>query len=187
MTDTQSQRSIRVFGHRGARGVYPENSMAGFRYLQDIGVTAVEIDVQNAAGRLSVLTHDPYLSIPQENGTKLVRQLVRHTTAAQIADLPVGAPQAENGYAALFPDQAYLPNERIPTFATFCEWAAQFPQLFLNVEIKSDAAQPDLYDPPEVIIEDVLTLLEQHNLSDRTALSSFDWRVLFACAQKALQ
>lgn len=185
MTVMQSQHSITVFGHRGARGIYPENTMAGFRYLQDIDITAVEIDVQNSADRLSVLAHDARLLIPKDNGAIPVHQLVRHTTAAQLADLQVGIHHAKDGYAALFPDQAYLPNERIPTFATFCEWAAQFPKLFVNVEIKSDAAQLDLYDPPDVIVEDVVTLLEQHNLSGRTVLSSFDWRVLFACAERA--
>lgn len=139
MTVMQSQHSITVFGHRGARGIYPENTMAGFRYLQDIDITAVEIDVQNSADRLSVLAHDARLLIPQDNGAIPVHQLVRHTTAAQLADLQVGIHHAKDGYAALFPDQAYLPNERIPTFATFCEWAAQFPKLFVNVEIKSDA------------------------------------------------
>lgn len=44
-----------IYGHRGARGVLPENTMAGFAYLRDIGVTAVELDVQNARGRVPVV------------------------------------------------------------------------------------------------------------------------------------
>ena len=46
MENSTSRRNITVFGHRGARGIYPENTMAGFQYLLDIGINAVEFDVQ---------------------------------------------------------------------------------------------------------------------------------------------
>lgn len=185
MRDGGSQREITVFGHRGARGIYPENTMAGFQYLQDIGINAVEFDVQNAADRLTVVAHDPYVSMPAANDQKPFNQLIRHTTATEFADLKVGALRPGSEDAILFPDQARLPNARIPTFATFCDWAAQHPLLLLNVEIKSHAEQTDLYDPPEIIVSDVLDLLEKHDLSQRCVLSSFDWRVLLACAEQA--
>lgn len=179
---------ITVFGHRGARGIYPENTMAGFQYLQDIGVNAVELDVQNAAGRLTVVVHDPYVTTaltPEEGQFGSTHQLVRHTTAAEFTHLKVGALRPGSEDATLFPDQARLPNERIPTFAIFCEWAAKQADLLVNVEIKSHAEEPDLYDPPEIISADVLDLLEKYNLTARCVLSSFDWRVLSACAERA--
>ena len=36
---------IRIVGHRGARGLFPENSMVGFESILKMGVTLIELDV----------------------------------------------------------------------------------------------------------------------------------------------
>ncbi|WP_417248140.1 glycerophosphodiester phosphodiesterase family protein [Celeribacter sp.] len=175
------QRDIQVFGHRGARGIFPENTIAGFQYLYDIGVTAVEIDVQNAANRLTVLAHDPHVTLAHDADI----HLVRHITAEQVDQLKVGALRPASTDHILFPDQAQLPHEKVPTFDEFCAWAADHKPMLLNIEVKSHALNPDLYDAPDVIVSDVVDLLERHGLSDRCVISSFDWRVQAACAKRA--
>ena len=40
---------IFIVGHRGARDLWPENSLLGFRKLRGLGVDAVEFDVQQSA------------------------------------------------------------------------------------------------------------------------------------------
>lgn len=174
-------RGIQVFGHRGARGIYPENTMAGFQYLHDIGVTAVEFDVQNAANRLTVLAHDPHVILAHDAGIRLVREI----TADQLTQLKVGGLRPTSTDHILFPDQAQLPNETVPTFDQFCAWASNHTPMLLNVEIKSHALNPELYDAPEVIVSDVVDHIERHGLTDRCVISSFDWRILSACARRA--
>ncbi len=49
---------MRLIGHRGARGEAPENTLSGFRYLRDLGVLAVELDIQVTADRQLVVIHD---------------------------------------------------------------------------------------------------------------------------------
>ena len=181
MNNLAQQRGIQVFGHRGARGIYPENTIAGFQYLFDIGVTAVEFDVQNAASRLTVLSHDPHVILAQGGD----RQLVRETTAEEVAQLKVGALRPASTDPILFPDQARLPDEQVPTFDAFCAWAVEHTPMLLNVEIKSHALKSELYDAPDVIVSDVVDLLEQYGLSDRCVISSFDWRIQAACAKRA--
>lgn len=185
MKDDAKPRHITVFGHRGARGIFPENTMAGFQYLHDIGVEAVEFDVQNAAKRMPILAHDPHVTMQNGVAGEFETQLVRDTTAEQLAQLKVGALRPASTDDTLFPDQARLPNERIPTFATFCEWAADHAPMQINVEIKSHAVNPNLYDPPDVIIPAVVDVLESHGLTGRCVVSSFDWRVLTTCTQHA--
>ncbi|HVO99952.1 MAG TPA: glycerophosphodiester phosphodiesterase family protein [Bryobacteraceae bacterium] len=51
-------RSIQVHGHRGARAVMPENSLAGFEYAIGVGVDAIEMDVHARDG-VVVVKHDP--------------------------------------------------------------------------------------------------------------------------------
>ena len=93
MENRTSRRNITVFGHRGARGIYPENTMAGFQYLQDIGINAVEFDVQNAANRLTIVAHDPYVPMPDGASGEMRSQLIRHTKATDLTKIKVGALQ----------------------------------------------------------------------------------------------
>lgn len=185
MNMRSERHPITVFGHRGARGIFPENTMAGFQYLHDIGVTAVELDVQNAANRLTVLAHDPHVSMAVTAPDDIKTQLVLGTTAEQLAQLKVGGLRPGSKDSILFPDQARLANEHVPTFETFCEWAVGHTPMLLNIEIKSHALRGDLYDPPDVIISDVVDRLEHFDLTQRCVISSFDWRVLDACAARA--
>lgn len=53
--------TIQVHGHRGARAVRPENTIAGFEYAIGVGVDAIELDVQVSGDDVVVVSHDPYL------------------------------------------------------------------------------------------------------------------------------
>lgn len=181
--------TITVFGHRGARGIFPENTMSGFRYLRDIGVDAVEVDVQNAANRVTVVAHDPFLTLAHtrdRDGAWIrgdPRQILK-IEADELAAFDVGMIRPGTEYAARFPDQAPLSGQRIPTFETFCDWATTQPSLLVNVEIKSHALIAEINDPPEVLAEDVIRALKLNGLVDRSIVSSFDWRVIHACERR---
>jgi glycerophosphoryl diester phosphodiesterase len=54
-------RPLELHGHRGARGLWPENTVAGFVGALALGVTAIEMDVAVAADGVVVLSHDPVL------------------------------------------------------------------------------------------------------------------------------
>ncbi|WP_139852925.1 glycerophosphodiester phosphodiesterase [Acinetobacter pullicarnis] len=49
---------MRIIGHRGARGEAPENTLGGFSYLKDLGITAVEFDVRQLNDDTLVVMHD---------------------------------------------------------------------------------------------------------------------------------
>jgi glycerophosphoryl diester phosphodiesterase len=51
-----------VQGHRGARGLRPENSLAGFELALDLGVTSIETDVHLTRDGVPVLIHDPRIT-----------------------------------------------------------------------------------------------------------------------------
>ncbi len=52
---------IEVHGHRGARAILPENTIAGFEYAISVGVDAIELDVVVSRDDVVVVSHDPYL------------------------------------------------------------------------------------------------------------------------------
>jgi glycerophosphoryl diester phosphodiesterase len=65
---------IQVHGHRGARAVMPENTIAAFEYAIGVGVDAIELDVVVSKDDVVVVSHDPYL----KSGT-----FIRTLTAAE--------------------------------------------------------------------------------------------------------
>ena len=83
-----------VQGHRGARGVLPENTLAGFTHALSIGVTTLELDVVITRDDVVVVTHDPELSpsIVRKNGAWLTQPgpVIRSLSADQLKQYDVG-------------------------------------------------------------------------------------------------
>ena len=49
---------MQIIGHRGARGEAPENTLAGFQYIHDLGIRAVEFDVRQLKDHELIIMHD---------------------------------------------------------------------------------------------------------------------------------
>lgn len=181
-----------VYGHRGARGVLPENTQEGFSYLRSIGVTAVEIDVQNTADGVPVIIHDPLLPAQLARdgagnwldapGPKIIEMRVE-----ELMGYDVGRLRPDHVYGARYPDQRARDGARVPLLSAFLEWAAEDPALLINIEIKSFAHRDDLGDPPRVLAKTVLDTLAQKRIEQPCVISSFDWRVLSAVHEFAPQ
>jgi glycerophosphoryl diester phosphodiesterase len=56
-----AQQSFKIAGHRGFRGLYPENSITGFQKAIEIGADAIEFDVVVNRDSQLVLSHEPYI------------------------------------------------------------------------------------------------------------------------------
>lgn len=60
--NTTLPQGFNVEGHRGARGLKPENTLPAFEIALDLGVTTLELDVHFTADQVVVIWHDPALS-----------------------------------------------------------------------------------------------------------------------------
>lgn len=183
---------VHVFGHRGARGVYPENTLAGFQYALDVGLNAIEVDVLASRDGIAVLTHNRRLwrdTTRDMRGDWLDRDgpLVRNLSFHGLQDYDVGGIRPGSAYAAQFPDQTSLPGLRIPSLADLCDLIAPRPDFWLNIEIKSFAPDPFATASPEELTDITLRPLRDFGLEDRTVVQSFDWRVLRAFQAAAPQ
>jgi glycerophosphoryl diester phosphodiesterase len=148
-----------ITGHRGARNLWPENSLQGFRNVLELGVDAVEFDVHlTDAGELLVI-HDATLERTTE-GQGPVRALTPETR------LNVKLKGSE---------------ETIPTLSEVLSVLAAADGLPLHVEIKSD----ETGTPYPGIVEKVAAELAGQGLADRSYLTSFDVSVLEGCRRTA--
>lgn len=179
-----------IYGHRGARGVLPENTMVSFDYLREIGLRGVEIDVQMTADSVPVLIHDPRVPMqiardPQGNWLSEPGPKVIDLTAQELLRYDMGGLRPDHPYGARYPQQRAVDGAKVPLLSEFLDWAAQDPDLMLNIEIKSFVDHEDLGAPPPVLVAGMLKELAGRGLEQRCLVSSFDWRVLSALRDMA--
>lgn len=146
-----------IYGHRGARGEAPENTLAGFRRALEAGVTRVELDLRLARDGELVVIHDE--SVARTTGA---RGLVEHLSATELARLDA---------RRAGPDCA--DQQPVPTIARVLE---EFPGLqHLQLEAKPvGAAQRAL------MAERLAALFRDFDLGERAVVTSFDRELLAA-------
>ncbi len=183
---------IRLHGHRGARGVLPENTLIGFRNTFEIGVRAVEIDIMITADGVPVLTHNPSLMAAATRGPD-GRWLERDSKPVvqmshdELQQFDVGGLRDGTAYAARYPDQAFLSGIKIPDLAQLVNMVLEpeFADVWLNIEIKSNPDHPDEAPTLPRLVAPVLAVINAAGIADRVLLQSFDWRVLTEIARQA--
>lgn len=149
----------RITGHRGARNLWPENSLSGFRNALNLGVDAIEFDVHlTNAGELVVI-HDATLD-RTANASGPVRLLT---------------PKARAGTTLKGTDDA------IPTLEDVLTVLAPAGRLDLHVEIKLDETGA----PYPGIAARVAAELARFGVEARSHLTSFDTSVLEDCRKHA--
>ncbi|MGK5551728.1 glycerophosphodiester phosphodiesterase family protein [Actinomadura kijaniata] len=173
--------SVEIHGHRGARGLRPENTLPGFAHALALGVDAVELDVGFTADGVPVLNHDQVLSPvnvadtgPAEPGDPAfpyVGRAVRELTLAQFRTLDMGVRRPPDDDDPFVLTQLPLPGTRPPTLDEACALIGAAPDVRLAVELKTDpgwsAAEVERFT---VAVAEVL---------------AFDWRVLVAARRHA--
>jgi glycerophosphoryl diester phosphodiesterase len=169
---------IVLHGHRGARGLFPENTLEGFAGALAIGVDVLELDVALTADDVVVVTHDPRLNpdiTRTSDGTWLsaAGPAIRTMTAAALARYDVGRVRPGCAYAFAYPDQVPHDGARIPTLRQVLKLG---DQVDFNVELKSFPWQPGLTADAAAMADAVVALVQKAGALDRLIVQSFDWR-----------
>ena len=140
--------TIRVVGHRGARGIMPENSLVGFDFALSIGVNLLEFDVVMTRDHVPVITHNHELHGPSFRGPdgKFLNGACPRVSTLQMADLAqfdIGRLDGQTEYGKRFPDQAQLDGIRVPRLGELLQLVSQpkYNQSHLMLELKSDPHQ----------------------------------------------
>jgi glycerophosphoryl diester phosphodiesterase len=97
-------------GHRGARGLAPENTLPAFATALSIGVSTLELDLAMTSDGVLVVSHDRRLNPDHTrgpDGTFLDGEgpAIRSLTLAQLQRYDVGRLKPGTAYAAAFPEQ----------------------------------------------------------------------------------
>jgi glycerophosphoryl diester phosphodiesterase len=171
-------RRIDLHGHRGARGLFPENTLAAFAGALAIGVDALELDVAVTADKVVMVTHDPRPNpdiTRTRDGTWLtVPGLPIHALlAADLANYDVGRTRPGSAYAALHPDQTPHDGATIPTLVDVLRLDGR---VNFNIELKTFPWQPGLTVDGATMADAVAAVADRTGTSSRLIVQSFDWR-----------
>jgi glycerophosphoryl diester phosphodiesterase len=172
-------------GHRGARGLRPENTLPAFAHALSIGVDAVELDVGWTADGVPVVHHDQTLSAltacdtapatPNDPLFPYVGRRIRELTLAQIKTVDSGVRRALDADDPFVLTQLPMPGTPVTTLAEVCSLVSGSPA-GLAVELKTDPTWSDA--AVGRFVEAVVTVLDAYGMTARTRLLGFDWRFL---------
>jgi glycerophosphoryl diester phosphodiesterase len=172
-------------GHRGARGLWPENTLAGFARTRALGVTTFELDCAVTRDGVVVVSHDPqpnpdHTRDAQGRFLQVPGPPICTLSYAQLQQYDVGRLRSGTPYAAQFPQQEPLDGERIPRLADlFAMIAAQRDlRVRFNIEAKLFPLQPALTLAPERFVSLLLDDVRRAGLETRVTIQCFDWQVL---------
>jgi glycerophosphoryl diester phosphodiesterase len=179
-------------GHRGARGLAPENTLPAFATALGLGVSTLEFDVGISADGAVVVAHDRRLN-PDITKDADGRWLA--SPAPRLRDLPlaalqrfdVGAIKPDTDYARQFATQTPQPGTRMPTLAEVAALAARAnaDHVRFNIETKISPLAADETTSPEIFAQTLIDEIRRLGLASRTTIQSFDWRTLAHTARVA--
>lgn len=150
MTSFYGERSVLNIGHRGAREVAPENTIASFLAAEMIGAHGIELDVMLSQDGEMVVIHDYELDATTDGHGP-----VKDYTLAELKQLDAGS----------WFDEAFT-GERIPTLEEVIE--ALNPDTLINIELKTESPASDGLENA------VVEVIQEYNLYERVIVSSFN-------------
>ncbi len=182
MAPPSPRPAFELQGHRGARGLFPENTLEGFAAAIHLGVDALELDVAITRDGVPVVFHDMTLSpeiARDATGAWITRAdiAIHRLTRLQLAEYDVGRLRPGSAYAARHPDQVALDGTRIPDLEAVLRLTAA-AGVRADIELKSSPERPDLTTAPEDIADRVMALVDRLDAVEGVDLRSFDWRSL---------
>lgn len=143
--------STKIFAHRGASKIAPENTMAAFEMAYEQGAEGIETDVHLTKDHIPVLIHDEHLK-RTTNG----RGYIKDYTFSELATVDAGS-----WFSSKFS------KEKIISLDEFLNWSKD-KSLHLNIELKNNKID---YEHLEAIVYEMIS---DYQLQDRTILSTFN-------------
>tara|TARA_B000000475_G_scaffold200039_1_gene162617 strand:+ start:139 stop:1062 length:924 start_codon:yes stop_codon:yes gene_type:complete len=176
---------IKIYGHRGARGDLPENTLDSFKYLFENNINAYETDILISKDLIPVITHDFRLDpsfTKDEEGDWITDENIKifDLTYNEISKFDVGSLNKLTRYGRRFLNQRSLENQKIPKLDELLKLSSKnlSQDTIINLEIKSTPDEKNLTPGPKEMVQIVLNDIKKSNLQDKIIISSFDWRIL---------
>jgi glycerophosphoryl diester phosphodiesterase len=176
-----------IEGHRGCRGLMPENTVPAMMKALELGVTTLEMDAVITKDKQVILSHEPFFNheittgpdgkyITEQDERKLN---IYRMTYAQTQNYDVGLKPHPR-----FPNQQRMKATK-PLLKEVIENVEAYHKLnggrmvFYNIETKTQAVTDGVFHPsPDEFVNTLMKVINAAKISDRVIIQSFDFRTL---------
>ncbi len=192
-TMTPDPNRLEIQGHRGARGLLPENTVPGFVLAIREGVDVLELDLCIAGDGAIIVSHEPWMSheiCRSPEGQDITLADERNHNLHQMTTEDIAAFDCGSRIHPRFPDQRTLPVSK-PTLADVVKVTETVPlldggTLRYNMEIKHRSdLEPEFCPDAGTFASLVIAEVQRLGIADRTCIQSFSEAVMEAVHQQA--
>jgi glycerophosphoryl diester phosphodiesterase len=179
-------------GHRGARGLAPENTLPAFERGIELGVTTLELDVGITRDGVVVVSHDTSLNpdiVRRPDGRWLDEKgpPISRLSWAELQRYDIGRIKPGTDYARRFPDQVPVDGTRFARLADVFALADRMGNrtVRFNVETKVSPLAPEETLEPAAFTRALIAEIRRARMQPRVTIQSFDWRTLAVVQKEA--
>jgi len=179
-------------GHRGTRGLAPENTLPAFATALSLGVTTLELDTAITRDGVMVVGHDPALNpdiVRGPDGQWLEKKgpAIHELTYSELRRYDIGRLNPLSNYAKRYPDQKPVDGTRYARLADLFALARKARNAYVrfNIETKTSPLEPGETVSPEAFTRQLIAEIRAARLSSRATIQSFDWRTLAIVQREA--
>ena len=184
--------AIDIQGHRGTRGLLPENTLPAFARALSIGVTTLELDCAITQDGIVVVSHDSTLNpdITRDAGGQWLKradQAISQLTFDELQRYDVGRIDPLSAYRARYPRQQPMDGTRMPRLEDVFALARKAGNdvVRFSIETKISPLHPQRTLTPAAFAKALISIIKNNNLEHRAVVQSFDWRTLAVVQQEA--
>lgn len=174
-------------GHRGCRGLMPENTIPAMLKAIDLGVTTLEMDVVFTKDNVAVLSHEPFFN--NEITTKPDGQFIKESEEKSFNIYRMTFAETKKFDVGLKPHPRFDKQQKLathkPALAAMIDSVEAYtaknnlPQINYNIETKTTPETDKIFHPaPAAFVDMLMKVITAKNISERVIIQSFDRRTL---------
>jgi glycerophosphoryl diester phosphodiesterase len=174
-------------GHRGARGLMPENTWPAMKLALDLGVTTLEMDVVITKDRKVILSHEPFMG--HEITTKPDGNYVTEAEEKSLNIYKMTYEEVKKYDVGMKPHPRFPKQQKInavkPMLSDLLDSVRQYmaaskrPFPFFNIETKCMPIGDGIYHPkPDEFTELLMAVIKEKQIEEYVTIQSFDFRSL---------
>jgi glycerophosphoryl diester phosphodiesterase len=185
-------QALDIQGHRGARGLAPENTLPAFARALSLGVSTLEMDCAITRDGVVVVSHNPALNPeitrgPDGKFLERTGPAIWSLSYAELQRYDVGRLNPARVYAKRWPEQRAVDGARIPRLADVFALVSKSgnERVRFNIETKISPLAPAETTDSEDFARKLISAVRSAGMAERTAIQSFDWRTLAVVQKEA--
>ncbi|ADY53427.1 glycerophosphoryl diester phosphodiesterase [Pseudopedobacter saltans DSM 12145] len=181
-----SQNKIDLQGHRGARGLMPENTIPAMKKAIDLGVN-LEMDINFSKDQKPIVSHDHWLNaafVLTPDGKEIPAETQKEKRLYDLKYKEIRKYDVGSKFYSTFPEQkkmkAYIPllSELIDSVELYAK-QKNYPLPHYNIETKISETGDNINHPtPKVFVKKLMKVINSKKIADRVMIQSFDPRTL---------